>query len=134
MGSRSPMKVYRAPTRPVFARLPSGLERRKPRSFLEWKTLRRWSKLPSWEIESVGYLLRLVREESGQTQQMLARRVGCSQQAVAQAERWQSNPTVDFMRRWAASCGANLKVDLKRRNRGHDDGVHRGRDPSLRSG
>lgn len=114
MGPGTSMRIYRAPARPAFERLPSALVRRKPRSFPEWRTLRRWSKLPSWEIEPVGYLLRLAREESGQTQQALAKKLGSSQQAIAQAERWQSNPTVDFMRRWAEACGAILKLDLKR--------------------
>ncbi len=108
------MKLYRSPSRPVFDRLPGGLTRRKPRSFLEWATLRRWRKLPSWEVEPVGYLLRLARERSGQTQQELALKLGCSQQAIAQAERWQANPTVDLMRRWADACRARLRVDLPR--------------------
>lgn len=106
------MKIYRSPAKPFFDCLPRGLVRRKPRSFLEWKTLRSWRKLPTWEIEPVGYLLRLAREESGQTQQELAEELDCSQQAIAQAERWQSNPTVDLMRRWAEACGARLRVEL----------------------
>jgi DNA-binding XRE family transcriptional regulator len=106
------MRVYRSPSKPVFDRLPGGLLRRKPRSFLEWTTLRRWRKLPAWEIEPIGYLLRLARERSGQTQQELAAKLDCSQQAIAQAERWQANPTVDLMRRWAEACGTRLRVEL----------------------
>jgi ribosome-binding protein aMBF1 (putative translation factor) len=108
------MRIYRSPSRPAFDRLPAGLVRRKPRSFAEWKTLRRWGKLPAWEIEPVGYLLRVAREQSGQTQQELSDKLGCSQQAVAQAERWLSNPTVDLMRRWAEACGTTLKVEIAR--------------------
>jgi hypothetical protein len=32
--------------------------------------------------------------------------------AVAQAERWQSNPSVDFIQRWAEACGAKLRLEL----------------------
>lgn len=85
----------------------------RPRSFTEWKTLRRWGKLPPWELEPAGYLLRLAREDAGLTQQRLARRLGCSQQAIAQAERWNSNPTVDFLRRWSAECGQRLQVRIE---------------------
>jgi transcriptional regulator with XRE-family HTH domain len=76
--------------------------------------LRRWGKLPEWEQGVVGYLLRLAREEAGLTQRELAGRLGVSQQAVAQAERWQSNPTVELIRRWAAACGATAKIRLTR--------------------
>jgi DNA-binding XRE family transcriptional regulator len=103
-------KRYASPDRPLLADLPKRLVRRRPRTFAEWKALRRWGKLPSWEPEPIGYLLRLAREDSGQTQAELARRLGCSQQAVAQAERWQGNPTAEFMRRWAAACGTQLKI------------------------
>ena len=112
MGKPSTLKRYASPDRPLLTDLPKGLMRRRPRSFPEWKALRAWGKLPSWELEPVGYLLRLAREESGQTQADLARRLSCSQQAVAQAERWQGNPTAEFMRRWAAACGATLKIGL----------------------
>lgn len=108
------MKTYRAPSTPAFDRLPSGLVRRKPRSFTEWSALRRWRKLPAWEIEPVGYLLRLAREGAGLTQMALAERLGCSQQAIAQAERWQGNPTVEFLRRWADACESKLSLELKR--------------------
>jgi DNA-binding XRE family transcriptional regulator len=92
--------------------LSTGIRRTKPRSFLEWKALRRWGKLPPWEPEPAGYLLRLAREEAGLTQSELAKRLGCSQQAVAQAERWQGNPTVDFLRRWADQCGRTVEIRI----------------------
>jgi DNA-binding XRE family transcriptional regulator len=116
MGKPNSVKRYAGRNRPVVADLPRGLVRRRPRSFAEWKALRGWGKLPSWELEPVGYLLRLAREESDQTQAQLARRLGCSQQAVAQAERWQGNPTADFMRRWAAACGSTLTLRLQGRS------------------
>jgi DNA-binding XRE family transcriptional regulator len=95
--------------------LPTGLERRRPRSYLEWKTLRRWGKLPSWEGIPPGYLLRGLREEAGWTQYALARRLECSQQAIAQAERWETNPTVKFIRTWADALGYELSLEFRKR-------------------
>lgn len=112
MGKPGSLRRYVGPERPVLAHLPRGLVRRRPRRFAEWKALRAWGKLPSWELEPVGYLLRATREGAGLTQTDLAGRLGCSQQAVAQAERWESNSTVDFIRRWAEACGSKLKIKL----------------------
>lgn len=89
-----------------------NLSRGKPRNFLEWKTLRRWDQLPSEERSVPGYLLRLTREEAGLTQKVLAFRLGTSQQAIAQAERWQSNPTVAFMKKWLRICDRKLILDI----------------------
>ena len=94
------------------------IRRTKPRAFLEWKALHRWGKLPSWEPEPAGYLLRLAREEAGLTQRELAERLGCTQQAIAQAERWQGNPTVDFVRRWADQCGKTVEIRMDRKEPG----------------
>ncbi len=91
-------------------RLSPGAARRKPRDYNEWKTLRGWEQLPDWEEDSPGYLLRIARERAGLTQAELGGRLGCSQQAVARAERWESNPTVAFMRRWAGACGGELEI------------------------
>ena len=94
--------------------LSSGrMQRNRPRAFAEWKALRNWGKLPAWEKPSAGYLLRLAREEAGLTQAALAEKLGCSQQAVAQAERWGSSPTVEHMRRWAEACGKKLEISLE---------------------
>ena len=103
MGKGGPVKTYTSPPRRLIEELPSGLLRRKPRSYAEWKTLRKWGKLPAWEPEPAGYLLRASRELAGSTQAELAGRLGVSQQSVAQAERWGTNPTVEFMREWAAA-------------------------------
>jgi DNA-binding XRE family transcriptional regulator len=92
------------------------LPRGKPRSFVEWKNLRRWDRLPSVERSIPGYLMRLAREESGLTQKNLARVLGTTQQAVAQAERWQSNPTVSFMRNWMKACGKNLELGFEKKH------------------
>ena len=86
------------------------LTRRRPRAFLEWRTLRRWGKLPNREVDVPGYMLRTVRESAGLTQAQLAKQLGITQQAVARAERWVSNPTIAFMRRWARACGRSLEL------------------------
>jgi len=106
------MKRYTVPTRAPLATLPKGLVRRRPRSFAEWKALRGWKQLPAWEPEPPGYLLRLCRERAGLSQTKLAELLGCSQQAVAQAERWFSNPTISFMRAWVRACGTTLRVTI----------------------
>ena len=93
-------------------RLPR-LIRRRPRSFIEWSTLRRWGKLPPWEVDVPGFLLREARSTSGLSQAMLADRLGITQQAVSQAERWSSNPTVDLMRRWLEACGHRLELRVE---------------------
>ena len=112
MGTPKALKRYRSPARAVMAELPTGLVRRRPRRFAEWKALRVWGKLPAWELEPMGYLMRMAREASGLTQSELARRLDCSQQAVGQAERWDSNPTVEYIRRWAKACGATLGIEF----------------------
>jgi DNA-binding XRE family transcriptional regulator len=88
------------------------LIRKKPRNYLEWKTLRQWDRLSASERDIPGYLLRLAREESGLTQQQLADALEITQQAVAQAERWASNPSVNFMKRWARACGKRIRVEV----------------------
>lgn len=62
-----------------------------------------------------GFLLREARERANLSQQELALHLGCSQQAVSQAERWQSNPTVGFMESWALETRCELKVELLRK-------------------
>jgi transcriptional regulator with XRE-family HTH domain len=74
--------------------------------------LRAWGKLPAWEDEPAGYLLRLAREDDGLSQQEMAERLDCSQQAVAQAERFTSNPTIGFMRAWARAVERRVEIVL----------------------
>jgi DNA-binding XRE family transcriptional regulator len=106
------MKNYRSPE--LADKLPTlDLVRKKPRDYIEWKTLRLWERLPEAERGIPGYLLRLARENAGLTQQQLADKLEITQQAVAQAERWMSNPSVNFMKRWAKVCGRRLKVEMK---------------------
>src|SRR6266496_1319336 len=62
------------------------------------------------EDGAAGDLLRRAREKAGLTQTELADRLGHTQQAVAQAERAESNPTVSFLRRWARACGRSLSI------------------------
>lgn len=92
--------------------IPAGLKRRRPRVYVEWKALRRWGKLPAWEAVVPGYLLREAREEAGLTQEQMAEKLGCTQQAVARAERAESNPTVAFLDLWAEALGLDLEVAL----------------------
>ena len=114
MGGSRELRVFRAPAGATIRPLPSGLKRRRPRSYPEWKTLKAWGKLPVWEVEPAGYLLRLAREDEGLSQQEMSGRLGCSQQAVAQAERFTSNPTIGFMRAWARAVGRSVEVALER--------------------
>lgn len=88
------------------------LSRRRPRSYEEWSALRRWGRLPDEEEDVVGFLLRVLREETGLSQAQLAERLGCSQQAVSQAERWESNPTVRFIQSWAEALDRELRLEF----------------------
>jgi DNA-binding XRE family transcriptional regulator len=85
----------------------------KPRSFEEWSALRRWHQLPPWEPLRPGYLLRAARESAGLTQVELASRLGVSQQAVAQAERPNANPTVGLLAAWSRALGVGLRIELE---------------------
>ena len=105
------MKRYVAPReRPALPR--TRLSRRKPRAYEEWKALRRWGRVPPWETDPPGYLLREAREAAGFTQGRLAARLGRTQQAIAQAERFTSNPTMEFVREWASALGQNAVLEF----------------------
>jgi DNA-binding XRE family transcriptional regulator len=110
MGKTRTLKMARAAEAPSPRPTMLHLSRARPRAFAEWQALRRWGKLPLWERAVAGYLLREAREQAGLTQKLLGEKLGVSQQAVAQAERWSANPTVEFMRRWADACGSSLDV------------------------
>jgi DNA-binding XRE family transcriptional regulator len=111
MGGKVPMRIFRPVEPPVpLWRLSPDLRRARPRRYAEWSALRRWGRLPYWEVEPAGYLLRTAREEAGLSQAALGARLGITQQAVARAERWDANPTVDLMRRWAAACGKTVTI------------------------
>jgi DNA-binding XRE family transcriptional regulator len=115
MGENVPVKIYYLPDAAMsLPPLSPDIKRTRPRSYLEWTTLRRWGKLPPWEGLFPGYLLREARERAGLSQRALASRLGCSQQAIAQAERPCSNPTISFLRDWALAVGAELSVSLGR--------------------
>jgi len=108
MGERGTVKDKCAPSdRPL------RLTRGRPRSFSEWSALRRWGKLPVWEAEITGFLLREARIQAGLTQKDLADDLDITQQAVSRAERWISNPTIALMRRWLAVCGYRLELKVK---------------------
>ena len=108
------MRIFREAELLEPLALTGGIKRRKPRSYVEWKTLRRWQALPEWEETPPGYLLRLRREEACVTQTEMGRRLGCSQQAIARTERWSSNPTVALLRSWARALGSDLEITLRR--------------------
>jgi len=91
---------------------PLRLNRRRPREYAEWRALRRWGKLPDWEQDVPGFLLREGREDAGLTQAALAGRLRITQQAVSQAERWNSNPTIGLMRRWLTVCEWRLELKI----------------------
>ena len=106
------MRTFTTPPPRSLPPLPPGIKRRRPRVYLEWATLRRWGKLPAWEESPVGYLLRETRERAGLSQAALAEKLGCRQQAISQAERAYSNPTVHFLREWARALGATLQLEI----------------------
>jgi DNA-binding XRE family transcriptional regulator len=83
--------------------------RTRPRDFVEWEALARWGQLAPGEKRVPGYRLRLARMEAGLTQGDVARRLGITQQAVARAERWDSNPTVRFIESWAQALGLEFE-------------------------
>jgi DNA-binding XRE family transcriptional regulator len=112
MGDNIQMKNYRAPGR--APKLPElDLVRKRPRNYIEWRTLRLWDRLPASERDVPGYLLRLAREKAGMTQKQLAETIETTQQAAAQAERWVSNPSINFMKRWAMACGKRVRVEME---------------------
>lgn len=83
------------------------------RRYAEWKRLWQSGKLPPWEPDPPGYLLHEARESAGLSQRDLGKRLKVVQQSIYQAERWVTNPTVAFMRRWAAACGETLVIHFK---------------------
>ena len=110
MGATRTLKTVRAAAAPSPRLTRLRLSRARPRAVAEWQALQRWGKLPAWERAVAGYLLRGAREQARLTQKLLGEKLGVSQQAVAQAERWTANPTVEFMRRWVDACGFSLEI------------------------
>ena len=111
MGKQAKILSYK-PRKGLSYPLPEVPARPKPRSYVEWKFLKTWGKLPRWELEPPGFILRLAREKAGLTQAALAKKLGCTQQAVAQAERWDSNPTLRFLRQWEDATDGKLSVTV----------------------
>lgn len=60
-----------------------------------------------------GEALRGVREAARLSQATVATKMGCTQQAVAQAERRNSNPTLRYMTRFARACGRRLRIEFR---------------------
>ncbi len=107
------MRTFRSPLGSSLPVLPARLRRRRVRAYEEWKWLREWGRLPHWEDDPPGYLMRQAREQAGLSQEALASRLDCSQQAVSQAERWDSNPTVAFLSAWAVATGGRLRITME---------------------
>jgi len=120
MGKDDILVIEAPPRRRDLPRLPPDMKRRRPRSYLKWKTLRRWGKLPYWEGFFPGYLLREARERAGLTRKQIAERLGCSPQTVARAERPLSNPKAMFLEAWAHALGMELRVELEAPDKGAD--------------
>jgi DNA-binding XRE family transcriptional regulator len=111
MVTESKINTYQS--RESTSKLPAlNLIRKRPRDYFEWKTLRQWDRLSVSERDVPGYMLRLAREKEGLTQKQLANELEITQQAVAQAERWTSNPSINFMKRWSVACGMRMKVEI----------------------
>ena len=111
MGVEDPVRVVVPRPKPLGFELPR-LRRLRPRVYEEWAALRRWGRLPRQEENVGGYRLRLAREEAELTQAEMATRLGCSQQAVAQAERWVSNPTFALVSSWADALELEVVFDM----------------------
>jgi transcriptional regulator with XRE-family HTH domain len=60
-----------------------------------------------------GLLLAQARREAGLTQAQLAGRLGISQPAVAQLERYASNPRISTLERALRATGAELIIDAQ---------------------
>lgn len=112
MGSGVQMRRITPRDRPLpFPLSDLRLRRRRPaRAYEEWSTLKRWNRLPADEETIIGYRLREMRIAATLSQHDLAQRLGCRQQAISQAERWSSNPTVGFLKGWAAATGQPLAL------------------------
>jgi hypothetical protein len=68
--------ILEIPAQQAPAALASGDPAHATSDYFEWKTLRRWGKLPAWEDVLPGYLLREARERAGFTQKETAARLG----------------------------------------------------------
>jgi DNA-binding XRE family transcriptional regulator len=114
MGQEKPLTVIMAPParQGALPPLPPDLKRTRPRDYVEWKTLRRWGKLPPWEGVFPGYVLRAAREEAGLTIGQMAERLGCSQDEIVRLEQPQSSPTVSFLKEWSEAVGGRLEISL----------------------
>jgi Helix-turn-helix len=136
MGKRQAVLKYRTPPRSRPESF-TFLRRRRPRSYEEWKALYEWNQLPAWETPIPGYFLRFARETAKRTQQELAARLGCSQPAVAQAERPTSNPTFEFLLRWGEACGLSPTIGWGQAatapRRSHRPKLREGRKARVRS-
>jgi|SRR6185295_10721651 len=113
MGKTTGLRVVVPRQRGPLPPLSPDIKRLRPRDYLEWKTLRRWGKLPTWEAVFPGYLLREARENAGLSEAELANRLGLAREAVTDAELATSNPSVQLMQDWASAVGGELTIAIE---------------------
>lgn len=64
------------------------------------------------EVADMKYALIAMRENHGLSQREVAERLQISQPAVAQFERYDSNPTLETLQRYALAIGARLSIEV----------------------
>ena len=81
-----------------------------------------------------GWLLAQARRDAGLTQAELARRLGISQPAVAQLERFDSNPRIETLERALRAVGAELVIDASWPEQSTTESTGPARRPGRRTG
>lgn len=82
---------------------------------MDWDTQERLEQRASQVVENTRGLvedLTSVRKEHGLSQSELAERMGVSQSAVAQFERYDANPTIASVERYAIAVGARIAITV----------------------
>lgn len=59
--------------------------------------------------------LRYIRQKQGLSQQNLASLLGCSKSTIAHVELSLKRPSIGFVHKWAAACGCEAVLDIKRK-------------------
>ena len=85
-------------------------------------------------ILGAGFLLAQTRRDAGLTQAELARRLGISQPAVAQLERYASNPRIATLERALRAVGAELVIDARPLEHSGNERTGPARRPQSRTG
>lgn len=85
-------------------------------------------------ILGAGWLLAQARRDAGLTQAELARRLGISQPAVAQLERFDSNPRIETLERALRAVGVELVIDARSPEQATNESTGPARRPGSRTG